>query len=368
MSDRPWFVVRSGDVSEEVGAYPAPFDTEALAAGRDLGRAAGSRALGVSRDRLPPGRRTSFAHAHLFEEEVVYVLAGAPSLRWIPPCGPAEEVELSPGDLVVFPAGTGIGHCFVNRSAADAELLVVGERRPGDRVTYPEDPMFEAWREVNRLHRVWRDPNGPAGDATWPAVRIETPRLVLRPWDPSEAGLMIDARVRNRDHLLPWMTWAAVLPTPEQQAEQMATWSRELMGEGREALYGVFLHDGTLVGGTGIHDRVGPLGRELGYWVDLRHHRQGYVTEWVAALVQVAFAGLTVDRVEIRCDPLNTRSAAVPRRLGFTHEATLPRRLPGLDGQPRDTMVWSMYRASTPTSPIPTVPIRAFDRIGRRLV
>mgnify|MGYP006158626091 CR=1 FL=1 len=33
-----------------------------------------------------------------------------------------------------------------------------------------------------------------------------------------------------------------------------------------------------------------------------------------------------IDRVEIHCDPANVRSASVPRKLGFRHEATLHRR------------------------------------------
>ena len=37
-----------------------------------------------------------------------------------------------------FPAGCGNAHRFVNRSAADAVLLVVGDRTPFDEVSYPD--------------------------------------------------------------------------------------------------------------------------------------------------------------------------------------------------------------------------------------
>jgi RimJ/RimL family protein N-acetyltransferase len=46
--------------------------------------------------------------------------------------------------------------------------------------------------------------------------------------------------------------------------------------------------------------------------------------------------------VEIRCDPRNERSAAVPRRLGFEHVATLAGDRAGRDGIARDTMVWQL--------------------------
>ncbi len=37
-----------------------------------------------------------------------------------------------------FPAGTGNAHRFVNRSAGDVLLLVVGDRTAGDEVSYPD--------------------------------------------------------------------------------------------------------------------------------------------------------------------------------------------------------------------------------------
>ena len=44
--------------------------------------------------------------------------------------------------------------------------------------------------------------------------------------------------------------------------------------------------------------------------------------------------------VEIRCDPRNERSAAIPRRLGFRLESVLEGDTVAPDGSPRDTQVW----------------------------
>ena len=49
MSERPSFVVRSSDLAEEEGHYPAPFDTERLSFSKELARVAGSRSLGATR-------------------------------------------------------------------------------------------------------------------------------------------------------------------------------------------------------------------------------------------------------------------------------------------------------------------------------
>ena len=53
---------------------------------------------------------------------------------------------------------------------------------------------------------------------------------------------------------------------------------------------------------------------------------RGVATETAAALTRVGFEFLALDRMEIHCDVRNVRSAAVPRKLGYVHDATLRRR------------------------------------------
>ena len=56
----------------------------------------------------------------------------------------------------------------------------------------------------------------------------------------------------------------------------------------------------------------------------------------------MCFETLGANRVEIRCDALNARSAAVPRRLGFVHEATLRNDTRDHTGKLRDTFIFGM--------------------------
>jgi uncharacterized cupin superfamily protein len=145
MSDeRPAYVVHIDDVPEVEGSYPAPFDGEKLSIYRNLGQATGSRSVGFAYERLLPGRRTSFTHAHSAEEELVYVLSGTCHVRVIEPGTAPREIPLRAGHAVTFPPGTGIAHCFVNRGGEECALLVVGERKPeADRVRYPEDGAYD---------------------------------------------------------------------------------------------------------------------------------------------------------------------------------------------------------------------------------
>jgi RimJ/RimL family protein N-acetyltransferase len=101
------------------------------------------------------------------------------------------------------------------------------------------------------------------------------------------------------------------------------------------------------------------------YWVRADRINQGIATETAAALTRVAFEADKLDRVEIHCDADNVRSAAVPRKLGFTHEATLRRRK--VAGKVRDTLVWTLLAEEYPSSAAAALPIEAFDAIGRKL-
>jgi RimJ/RimL family protein N-acetyltransferase len=72
--------------------------------------------------------------------------------------------------------------------------------------------------------------------------------------------------------------------------------------------------------------------------------------------------------VEIHCSPKNIRSASVPRKLGFIHEATLHNRAEDLSGDLRDSMIWSLFNVDYSASQAARLDIQAFDVIGRRIL
>jgi RimJ/RimL family protein N-acetyltransferase len=202
-----------------------------------------------------------------------------------------------------------------------------------------------------------------------PAYRIRTPRLLLRCWDPADAPRLLEAVTESLDHLRPWMTWAHHEPeTLDDKIERLRR-TRAAFDRSRDLVYGIFDPDESrILGGTGLHGRVGPGAKEIGYWIHASHIGNGYATEATAALTRVAFEVERAHRVEIHCDPKNTRSSAVPRKLGYTHDATLRRRTPTHEGPFRDSMIWSMLRQELSGSPVAEVPVQAYDAIGRRLI
>ncbi|MDB5217391.1 MAG: hypothetical protein JWO86_5318 [Myxococcaceae bacterium] len=154
---RDSFIVFAPDVPEKEGHYPPPFDKERVGNFRNLGKAAGSVSIGFGIDRLAPGERSSFTHAHALEEELVYVLEGECAVRIIEPGKEPREVPLRAGHAVSFVAGTRIAHCFVNRSTQDCRLFTVGERKAGERAFYAEDKDYDAFYARERPECYWAE-------------------------------------------------------------------------------------------------------------------------------------------------------------------------------------------------------------------
>ena len=196
--------------------------------------------------------------------------------------------------------------------------------------------------------------------------RIETPRLVVRCWSPGDAPLVKSAIDSSLDHLRPWMPWIAQEPQSLDEKVELLRKFRSSFDRGEDFIYGIFSKDETeVIGGTGLHTRVGPESREIGYWITSKHAHNGYAQEAAAALTQVA---LKIDgrvRVEIHCSPHNEASANVPRKLGYTHEATLRARLMHVDGTWGDRMIWTMLPSELEASPAARVSIRCADAAGR---
>ncbi len=201
-----------------------------------------------------------------------------------------------------------------------------------------------------------------------PAYRIETERLVVRCYQPSDAPLL-DASIRESvEHLKPWMPWAHNEPRPLAARLQSIQRFRGRFDMQEEYIYGIFDPQETkLLGGTGLHPRIGERQLEIGYWLHKDYINRGFITESTAALVKVAFEILHVHRIEIHCAPANYASAAIPRKLGFTYEGTLRQKTPFLDGW-NDTMIWGLLETEYPSTPSVRANIRVFDALGNPLL
>ncbi len=201
-----------------------------------------------------------------------------------------------------------------------------------------------------------------------PPYRIATKRLVIRCWNPEDAPLLSEALAESRDRLLPWLPWAADEPRPLDDRVELLRSFRGRFDLGEDFTYGILdPKERSVLGGTGLHPRAGADALEIGYWIRTSRAGRGLATEAAAALTKVCFELLGLDRVEIRAEPDNEASLAIPAKLGFTREGLLRRRLAGADGTKRDVVVCSLFAADYPGSPAEATKLRVWDAAGREM-
>lgn len=178
-------------------------------------------------------------------------------------------------------------------------------------------------------------------------TEFHTPRLLLRAPRPEDAHAQVDAVNASLPELRRWMHWAQEPQTLEGARENLAR-AAETYASRENLRLLVWSPDGTeLIGSSGYHSldwRV-PKG-EIGYWIATAYTGRGYAQEVATFLTTYALNTLRLRRIEIRCDPLNERSARIPRGLGYHLDAHLVN--DDVNAQDhstlRDTLVYSVTR------------------------
>jgi RimJ/RimL family protein N-acetyltransferase len=170
-------------------------------------------------------------------------------------------------------------------------------------------------------------------------------RVLVRPYSESDAEALFEAMNESRDHLRPWLPFADEHQTIDESRNwiihQMAQW---LLRD--NLILSIWeLSTGRYLGSTGLHPHNWEIGYfEIGYWLRASAEGFGYVTEAVQLLTNYALDSLQANRLEIRCDELNVRSAAVPKRLGYVLEGRLRNHLTSSDGRLRTILIFSFIQ------------------------
>lgn len=160
---------------------------------------------------------------------------------------------------------------------------------------------------------------------------LETPRLILRPAHPRLAKAAADYYTRNEDFLRPF---------EPAHSEDFCTvaYQKALMRQDRAAAkadsglrYWIFPKDNphTAIGCVALNNIILGAFRScfLAYKMDKDLLRQGYASEAVLAVVELAFQGLNLHRIEANILPRNAASLALARKCGFREEGISPKYL-----------------------------------------
>ena len=159
---------------------------------------------------------------------------------------------------------------------------------------------------------------------------------VLEESDAAELYAVIEA---NRGYLARWLPWAAGQTLDATRAFIAYTRKQLSSNDGFQC---AILDDGRIVGVVGFH-RVDWVNRgtSLGYWLAAREQGRGTMTLAVRALIDWAFDGWALNRVEIRAAVENEPSRAVLRRLGLREEGVL-RGVERIGGRYLDHVVYAV--------------------------
>ncbi|MBM3247334.1 GNAT family N-acetyltransferase [Candidatus Pacearchaeota archaeon] len=177
-------------------------------------------------------------------------------------------------------------------------------------------------------------------------TRIETERLILR--QPTKAD--ISDVVRNLSDL-EVSRWLLVVPFP--YARKDALWyirhCAEKIKKKPQTDYSYWIElkeSGEVIGGIGLSNIKFDQGKgTVGYWLGTRHHKKGYGSEALEALIDLAFKRLKLRRLEAGVLVGNPSSGVLLEKYGFKLEG-LKRKavIPKATGKISDEYFYGLLR------------------------
>ena len=105
-----------------------------------VGAAIGAQKLGYSFYKVAPGKTSFPYHTHTCNEEMMFIIAGAATLRF-----GKEELQVTAGDVIACPPGSDFPHQLINTGAADLNYLVVSTMEYPDISQYPDSNKIGAY-------------------------------------------------------------------------------------------------------------------------------------------------------------------------------------------------------------------------------
>lgn len=146
---------------------------------------------------------------------------------------------------------------------------------------------------------------------------IETARLVLRPFSPTDAPAVqqlagaqeIAAATLNIPH-----------PYEDGMAEAWISGHGQRWDRGEHAIFAVTQGDAGLIGAIGLRIEAIHRRAELGYWIGVPYWGRGYATEAARAVIELGFGALGLHRIYATHLTRNQASGRVMQKVGMQWE------------------------------------------------
>jgi ribosomal-protein-serine acetyltransferase len=163
--------------------------------------------------------------------------------------------------------------------------------------------------------------------------------VVMRPYRMEDTTRVFATIEAERTRLSRFMPWAPH-STAADSTEDFIRSARRQEADGTGFHLGLF-HGQEALGAIGATVDLLNREAEVGYWIAAEWEGRGLITSGVIHLLGFLFDDYEIHRVVIRAAVENTRSRAIPERLGFTQEGVLREALV-LEGVSTDAAIYSL--------------------------
>ena len=179
------------------------------------------------------------------------------------------------------------------------------------------------------------------------AVRLDGPRVYLRPPERRDQKMWTELRKASRVFLEPWEPAWPPDATSRSAYRRRLTRLDEDWKEERACAF--FILDRTsedLLGGITVSNvrRGVAQSASIGYWIGEPYARLGYMFEAVQLTLNFCFETLNLHRVEAACLPSNDASSALLLKSGFKEEG-FARKYLRINNQWQDHRTFAIIRA-----------------------
>ena len=182
---------------------------------------------------------------------------------------------------------------------------------------------------------------------------FESERLSMRSYHPGDGKWYYAMSLRNREHLRRYESDNVAATIASEEAAEELVCALAVAWTKRNYFFIGAFDKMTVEFVAQIY--VGPVDWNLpefqiGYFADVDHEGQGYVTEAVRATLGVIFNHLNAHRVRLECDETNVRSLRVAERCDIIREGHLRENKRNPDGTYSGSLIYSLLKSEFKTS------------------
>lgn len=161
----------------------------------------------------------------------------------------------------------------------------------------------------------------PKGELVMIIIKVdhEINLQLFQPRDRLELFQLVES---NRTHLREWLPWVDSITSSHQYFPIINAWLKQYADH--KGLNAGIRFNGKLVGVISLNSiDWNNQQTTLGYYLGKGYEGKGIMTRTVQAILSYIFLHLHLHRVEVRCGVHNTKSRAIPERLGFIKEGVI---------------------------------------------